>query len=595
MDSQHAGDRHNSTPVQHGSVTIHTARGAGNAGATQTGRLVLGLGGSNHDFSAALVRDGTLELAIEDERVQRIKNGETGWDAHPARDAANYCLDAAGVSLEDLQGVFCCDDLERPAGWLDWSGVHLVNHHVCHGAAAFFTSPYERATLLVIDGHGSPLHETPDGYEVETISIGSAQGAVLDLEALQTGVQKKTSSSWRYVTQHSIGWLYEIVTMALGFGDSGQGKTMGLAAYGSARYLKALSSFVEIRADGGFLFDPYAGISDWLTGTLRSASNPMQVRADIAYATQEIFVEAIVAAAQEAYRRAPSPALCFGGGCALNTLANSRIVHDTPFEHVWVFPAAGDDGLSVGAALYGAHCVLGQERAKVSVGWRGRVVYTGREYSDAEIEAALDHAPVSASRPTDLPAVAAVLLAGEETVAVCRGRSEIGPRALGNRSLLALPANVRMRDHVNLNIKDRESFRPLAPVVRLEDLEDYFEGVAESPYMLLVATVRDRARHRLGAVTHIDGTARVQTVREEDNPFLHALLGAVGELTGVPVLLNTSLNLRGDPIVETPEDAMKLFVSRPIDVLVLGDRLVRKYSPWVAASTLPAAMPKGQS
>jgi carbamoyltransferase len=552
---------------------------------------VLGLGGSNHDFSAAIVDDGSITVAVEDERVQRIKNAVTAWYAHPARDAATYCLDAAGLELDQLGGIFCCDDLERPAAWLDWSRVTFVNHHTAHAAAAFFTSAHERSTLLVVDGHGSPLGETAAGYEVETISTGWAEGESLTINPLQTGVQKKTSSSWRYVTQHSIGWFYEIVTMAVGFGDSGQGKTMGLAAYGTPVYLDALSGFVEIGTDGRFWFDPYAGISDWLTATLASRSNAMQVRADIAYAAQVIFVDAIVAAAHEAYRQAPSPVLSFGGGCALNTLANSRILEATPFEDICVFPASGDNGLAVGAAFYGAHVVLGEARRPQSPGWRGRAVYTGREYAGAEIDAVLSDASVSASRPADLARETAHALAAGETVAVCRGRSEIGPRALGNRSLLALPRTARMRDHVNLNIKQRESFRPLAPVVPLEDVATYFEGIEESPYMLLVATVREEAREHLGAVTHVDGTARVQTVRAEDNPFLHRLLGLVREATGVPVLLNTSLNLRGEPIVETPADAVNLFIQRPIDVLVLGERMVRKYSPWASPSALSASGP----
>lgn len=552
---------------------------------------VLGLGGSNHDFSAAIVEGGAIKVAIEDERIQRIKNAETAWHAHPARDAANYCLTAADVRLDELDGVFCCDDLERPSDWLDWSKVQFVNHHTAHAAAAFFTSIHDQATVLVVDGHGSALSESGDGYEVETISIGRAEGISLSMSTLQSGVQKKTSSQWRYVTQHSIGWLYEIVTMALGFGDSGQGKTMGLAAYGRPTYLRALSEFVEIGADGRFWFDPYAGISDWLIATLGNGSNPMQVRADIAYAAQEIFVDAIVGAACEAYRHAPAPVLAFGGGCALNTLANSRILEKTPFEQVAVFPASGDNGLAVGAAFYGAHVVLDQPRAPQRAGWRGRAVYTGRAYGDDEVDAVLAGAPVSSSRPTDLAREAAQALSDGETVAVSRGRSEIGPRALGNRSLLALPRTARMRDHINLNVKERESFRPLAPVVRLEDATTYFDGVDESPYMLLVATVRDGVREQLGAVTHVDGTARVQTVRAEDNPFLHRLLGLVGELTGVPVLLNTSLNLRGEPIVETPADAINLFVQRPIDVLVLEDRLVRKYSPWVPPSALAGSLP----
>jgi carbamoyltransferase len=504
-----------------------------------------------------------------------------------------YCLEAAGLGLDQLDGIFCCDDLERPAAWLDWSQVTFVNHHTAHAAASFLSSSHERATLLVVDGHGSPLAESGHGYEVETISIGSGEPGSMSLQPLQTGIQVKTSSSWRHVTRNSVGWFYEIVTMGLGFGDSGQGKAMGLAAYGTPALLSELSQFVEIRPDGGFLFDPYEGIWDWLIETQAKHPRSMQVRADIAFAAQEIFVDAIVAAAQEAYRQAPCEVLSFGGGCALNTLANSRILEVTPFEDVAVFPASGDNGLSVGAALYGAHMLLGKPRRQSSTGWRGRVVYTGREYGDEEVDAVLAEAPVAASRPEDLALEVARPLVDGETVAVCRGRSEIGPRALGNRSLLALPRPGRMRDHINVNLKHRESFRPLAPVVPLEHLETYFEGVEESPYMLLVARVRDEVREQIPAVTHVDGTARLQTVRAEDNPFLHGLLELVGELTGVPVLLNTSLNLRGMPIVETPKDAMDLYVQTPIDLLVLGDRVVRKYSPWVSPTTLSASLGRG--
>lgn len=549
---------------------------------------VLGLGGSNHDFSAAIVGLRGIEVAIEDERLQRVKQARTDWHASPARDAAMYCLEATGLDLDRLDGIFCCDDLERPSAWLDWSQVTFVNHHTAHAAASFFTSPHERATLLVVDGHGSPLAETSQGYEVETISIGAAERGSMSLKPLQTGIQVKTSSSWRHITRNSIGWFYEIVTMGLGFGDTGQGKAMGLAAYGTPALLPELNQFVEIRPDGGFSFDPYEGIWDWLIETQARQPRSMQVRADIAFAAQEIFVEAVVAAAQEAYRQAPSRVLAFGGGCALNTLANSRILEVTPFEEIAVFPASGDNGLSVGVALYGAHVLLGKPREQPSPGWRGRAVYTGRDYAEEEIAAVLAEAPVAASRPENLPLEAARSLADGETVAVCRGRSEVGPRALGNRSLLALPRPSRMRDHINVNLKHRESFRPLAPVVPLEHLETYFEGVEESPYMLLVARVRDEVRDQIPAVTHVDGTARVQTVRAEDNPFLHRLLEAVGELTGVPVLLNTSLNLRGMPIVETPGDAIDLFVQTPIDLLVLGDRVVRKYSPWVPTTFLPA-------
>ena len=555
------------------------------------GDPVLGLGGSNHDFSAAIVNGGAIQVAIEDERIQRIKRGRADWYAKPARDAAEYCLAAAQLDFEDLAGVFCNEDIDRPADWLDWSRVTFVNHHTAHAAASYFTSPHREAALLVVDGHGSPLRETYSGYEVETISVGWAEDVALTLHAIETGTQRKTSSSWRYITQNSIGWFYGIVTRALGLGNAAQGKTMGLAAYGTPRHLNALKQFVELQPHGRFRFDPYGGIYEWLAETLASQGNAMQVRADVAYAAQEIFVDAIVAAAAEAHRQAPSPVLCFGGGCALNTLVNSRILEATPFEQLWVFPAAGDNGLSVGSALYGAHTVLGQPLSSQGPDWRARAVYTGRESADEEIDAAVADAPVAAARSANLAEEVSRALADGETVAVCRGRSEIGPRALGNRSLLALPSSARMRDHVNLNIKQRESFRPLAPVVPIEHAATYFEGINESPYMLLVATVRPEVREILAAVTHIDGTARVQTVRAEDNPFLHDLLERMGERTGVPVLLNTSLNLREEPIVETPADATGLFLRCPIDLLVLGDMIVRKYSPWAPPPLHSASVP----
>jgi carbamoyltransferase len=555
---------------------------------------VLGVGGSNHDFSSAVVHNGMIAVAIEDERLQRVKNAEHSWHSNPGRDAATYCLSTLGIKIENLDGVFYSDDLERPSDWIDWTRATAVNHHTCHAAAAYYTSYQPRSTLLVIDGHGGPLAHTDTGWEVETISVGFAEGTQLEMSQLQTGSQKKTSSSWQYVTQHSIGWFYEIVTDALGFGSEGQGKTMGLAAYGTSTHLVALRAFADIGQDGRFWFDPYAGIWDWLVSTLRTSGNPFQVRADIAYAAQEIFGDAVVAAANEAHRRAPSAALSFGGGCALNTLANSRILAETPFEQLCIFPAAGDNGLAVGAALYGAHTVLGEPRPERPADWRARAAYTGRDLTASDINAALDGAPVFAERPPDLAKSVAQALAGGETVAVCRGGSEIGPRALGHRSLLALPGPARMRDHINLNIKQRESFRPLAPVVPIEDVETYFSGIVESPYMLLVAEVRPEYRERLGAVTHIDGTARVQTVRPEDEPFLHRLLRCVGDATGVPIVLNTSLNRRGEPIVETPADALALFVDRPIDVLVLGDQLVRKYSPWVGLRNLPGWQPQAR-
>ncbi len=549
---------------------------------------MLGLGGSNHDFSAAIVNGGEIVVAIEDERLQRVKRGRNEWHARPAEEATAYCLSAAGLDLADLEGVFCCDDLERPHPWLDWSDVQFVNHHTCHAAAAFYTSPFDEATLLVIDGHGSPIDETVDGYVVETVSAGSAGPEHFALETLEHGTQRRTSSSWRYVSQNSIGWFYKIVTMALGFGAAGQGKMMGLAAFGTDRFVGPLSEFVEF-GEGRFKFDPYGGIWDWLTDQLQQSQNQTEVRSDIAFAAQEILVDAVVRTANTAYQRFPSPTLCFGGGCALNSLANSRILADTPFERLWIFPAAGDGGLAVGAAFYGSHRILGVDRPARHRFSFGRAVYTGRKYSSFEVDTAIGKRSVVSSRPDDLVVEVASALVDSATVAMWQGGSEIGPRALGHRSLLALPASAAMRDHINLNIKHRESFRPLAPVVPIEHVHEYFENIDESPYMLLVGTVCSTFRRQLAAVTHIDGTARVQTVRQEDNPFLHRLLIEVGERCGLPVLLNTSLNGPGEPIVESPLEALDLYINRPIDLLVLDDALVRKFTPWVSTDALSAA------
>jgi carbamoyltransferase len=552
------------------------------AAGSSVSEWLLGIGGSDHDFSAALIEGGRIRVAVEDERVQGVRHANTAWYAQPASDATAYCLEAADVNLEQLKGIFCCDDLDRPTPWLDWSTVTFINHHTAHAAASFFTAPHQRSSLLVIDGHGSAISSDDPSDEVETISIGYAEDSRLLVAPLQKGVRKRTSSDWQYAAHNSIGWFYEVLTMALGFGPHGQGKAMGLAGYGTPTLVDRMSGFVEIAADGRFRFDPYGGIWEWLSGELDGRPNAMQVRADIAYAGQEILVRAVVAAAKEAYRQFPSPVLSFGGGCALNTLANSRILEETPFEQLAVFPAAGDNGLSVGAALYGAHAILGWPRRQFNRGWRGQAVYTGREYRDDDVANALADAGVTVRRSTDLAQEAARALVAGEIVGVCRGRSEFGPRALGNRSLLALPFEGRTREHVNLEVKERESFRPLAPAVPFDSVGTYFEGVGESPHMLLVARVREQFRDRLAAVTHVDGTARVQTVRPEDNPFFHHVLKIVGAETGIPVLLNTSLNLPGKPIVETPKDAVEVFLRRPIDLLILGDNLVRKHTPWSA-------------
>ena len=360
---------------------------------------VLGIGGSNHDFSAAIVEDGELVVAIEDERVQRIRHGRHDWASRPASASVQYCLDSLSLRLDDIDLIVANDDLERPHTWLDWPSVTFLNHHTAHASASFLTSPARESTLLVVDGHGSALRETAADYIVETISIGWADPSAVSVQPLQVGSQRRTSSSWRYVGGNSIGAFYEIVTDAIGFGDEGQGKTMGLAGYGRDSLEARLREFVVIGEDGTFLFDPYDGIWDWLVTVIGRANNRFQVRADLAYAVQQVFGDAVIAAARAAYARHPSPVLSFGGGCSLNTIVNSRILGETDFEALYVFPGGGDQGLAVGCALYGYHWMLGQPRSESRPGWRGRCVYLGRTYCPREIEDAISSRPVSASLP----------------------------------------------------------------------------------------------------------------------------------------------------------------------------------------------------
>lgn len=543
---------------------------------------LLGVGGSSHDFSAAVVTDGVIEVAIEDERLDRVRHGLNAWHNDPTTRSVRYCLDALGLELSDFHALYANHDLESNSTFLD-SGIEIrqVSHHLAHAAASFFPSPYENAAILVIDGHGGTVANSAAKVELETISLGIGEGSAISLELLQSGAKRLTSGTWHYITSNSLGSFYKIVTDAIGFGMRGQGKTMGLAPYGdSDLFYRQLSGFVSVSTEGGFLFDPYSGIYDWLTDKMSTCGNPLKIRADIAAATQRIFEESILAVAQKCYDLTGLKTLCYGGGCALNGSANYRILRDTPFEEIFIYPAAGDSGLAVGAACIGYFHDFKGKRQPQPVRGLGAIGYTGRNYTKQECKGALDSFPVFYKETANLVSDVARRLLRSEVVGVFRGSSEIGPRALGNRSLLADPRSIAIRDHINLNVKGRESFRPLAPVVPIECAAEYFELSQPSPFMLLIARVRDIYRNALPGICHVDDTARVQTVDKESNPFLYNLLYQYGELTGIPILINTSFNGRGEPIVETPEHALRCFIQNPIDSLVLEDFIVEKHTPW---------------
>ncbi|HXT00680.1 MAG TPA: carbamoyltransferase N-terminal domain-containing protein [Elusimicrobiota bacterium] len=589
---------------------------------------ILGLSFDYHDAAAALVVDGVAVAAAAEERFSRVKHDRR----LPVR-AAGWCLERAGLAAGDLDAVVFYEKpfrklsrilansldtfpssaslFRRAAGaWLDerlWVGPRIeralglppgkvlyCEHHLSHAASAFYPSPFDDAAVLTIDGVG----------EWATASVGRGRRGAdgrweLALEA-----------EMRY--PHSLGLLYSAFTAYLGFEvNEGEYKVMGLAPYGRPRFADRVRRMIEPFGDGSFRLD-----LDWFAfhrdparafarrfedafGPARapSAGDPAQDPrlCDVAASVQLVCEELVLAMAKEAHRRTGSRNLCLSGGVALNAVANGRLLRESPFERVWIQPAAGDAGGALGAALYAAHALGGAPRSEM------RRADLGPEHSPAAAAAALAAAGLEHEELSDrgeLCARVAGMLAGGRVVGWHQGRSEWGPRALGQRSILADPRPAAMKRALNEKIKFRELFRPFAPSAAAEAAGEWFDlgpGPAAAPYRFMLATapVREDRRAGLGAVTHVDGTARVQAVGADDSPLYHELISSFGAATGVPVLLNTSFNLKGEPIVETPEDAISTFLASSMDALVLGPFLVprrpegnpSRRSAWAASAT----------
>ncbi|HZI19087.1 MAG TPA: carbamoyltransferase [Pyrinomonadaceae bacterium] len=594
---------------------------------------VLGISAYYHDSAACLVRDGEVVAAAQEERFTRKKHDHR-FPSH----AAEFCLKHAGITPEALDFVAFYDkpllkferlletyidyaprglrsfmmamplwlreklwvrdglarELEAAAGAGFAGKVLFTEHHESHAASAFFPSPFESAAVLTMDGVG----------EWATSSYGYGRGNELHLLA-----------ELRF--PHSLGLLYSAFTYYTGFRvNSGEYKVMGLAPYGEPRYAQLiLDELIDLREDGSLrlnmkYFDFAAGLVmtngkfDRLFGgpARRPEGELTQREMDLARSVQEVTEEAMLRMARHAHRETGERNLCLAGGVALNCVGNGRILREGPFERVWVQPAAGDAGGSLGAALSVWHQYLGRERDAPTTyapwpdGMRGS--YLGPEFSDEEIEEFLLTAGAGYRRvgAGELASRVARLLADGMVVGWFQGRMEFGPRALGARSILGDPRSPRMQSQMNLKIKFRESFRPFAPSVLRERVADYFDLDCDSPYMQLVAPVREElklaptngeeklfgierlkaARSTVPAVTHVDYSARIQTVRREENPRYHELLSAFERLTGCAVLVNTSFNVRGEPIVCTPPDAYRCFMRTEMDCLVLGDFLLLK-------------------
>jgi len=568
---------------------------------------VLGINAYDHDVSAALLKDGEVVVAISKERLTRVKH-----DAGFYRDPVAYCLLAEGITLDDVALVVRNSYLLPVAAlerrFLSYAGSQLmtsvdrrqalrsklflaeppkvvdISHHLAHAYSAWACSPFEDGACLVVDGVGShredvlediPAHAEapPLARESESMyAFGGDTLHTLDKVWLQP---TKSLVNDDFFHMEGLGALYSRVSSYIFAHWNRCGEVMGLAPFGTLD----LPPMVAVTEGGGLRFTPwpedwchpYEGHSDhaWQTSPHRNHWQDMARR--IQHDTEEVLLDR----ARRLHERTGSPNLTLAGGVALNCVANGRLVRETPFENVYIQPAAGDDGIAIGCALYGWMAILGQPRR-----WTMTHPYLGRAYDEAEVEQALGGAGVRLTsarrRPANVTAAAADLLAKGRVIGWFQGGSEFGPRALGNRSILADPRKEGMQDHVNARVKHRQGFRPFAPSILAEHADEYFVGVGASPFMLLAADVRPEKRGVIPAVTHVDGTARVQTVHRETNPRYHALLSAFHERTGVPVLLNTSFNDRGEPIVETPGDAVATYLSTDLDALVLHDAIIEK-------------------
>ena len=591
---------------------------------------ILGIACYYHDSSAALIQDGELVAASMEERFSRKKH-DNGFP----QQAVEFCLAQAQITSDDLDYVVFYEKplvkFERimqsslntfPRSWrtwreamvswfkeklwvrnaiatnvgVDYGRILFCDHHMSHAASAFFASPFKDAAILTIDGVG----------EWTTTTLGKATST--------WGEDGKTNEIDLFAEQrfpHSLGLLYSTFTAWLGFRvNNGEYKVMGMTPYGEPNYIDKVEKVIQRSPDGQFAlnmdyFDfhhsldrsysnkflrefgparvPDADFFTMKTNPERSGEKESiernQFYADVAASIQRVTEDIIIDIANDLHKRTGLSKLCYAGGVALNTKANWRILNETPFEEIYIQPAAGDDGGSLGAALWAYHVLFGNPRK-----WIMPHSYWGKAYNDDECQQFLDDNNIAyesfANREDPLLEQIVDQLTNEKVVALMQGRFEWGPRALGNRSILADPRYEHMKEVVNTKIKFREPFRPFAPVITKESAPDYFDYPAvaehEAPrYMLMVAPIKEDKQDQIQAVNH-EGTGRLQSIDSESNPLYYNIVKQFGEATGVPVVLNTSFNLRGEPIVNEPRDAFNTFTNSDIDTLVMGSFMIKK-------------------
>jgi carbamoyltransferase len=556
---------------------------------------VLGINAVFHDPAAAVVVDGKIVAAADEERFSRRKHGKppvafATWEL--PEQALRWCLERAGLTPGELDAVAYSYDPDLAPGADDatagtataqsivaddWEGlrtlyarraplflrtalpgldparVRFVPHHVAHAASAHLAAPFADSAVLVLDGRG----------ETASHLAGRAEDRRLEVLASQQ-------------LPHSLGLLYEEVTAHLGFRrSSDEYKVMAMASYGTPRWLGRFRELVRATGDGGFHVEPI----DWsaFAPPLRRGVSSARAggdltwtpaHADLASTVQTRLEEVLLDLAGWLRARTGMPALTMAGGVALNCVANARLAAEGPFERIWVQPAAGDAGTALGAALH-----VAAEAGDLVRGMTTAAL--GREWTDEELAAWLTTADIAFERPDDIADAVAEIIAANGLVAWFQGRSEYGPRALGHRSLLANATRADNLKRLN-DVKGREQFRPVAPMVLAEQAPDIFDGQLPSPYMLFTHRVHPAWAERIPAVVHVDGTARIQTVADDDEPLVARMLRHLQARTGVPVVVNTSLNTAGRPMVDSPRDALECFGSAPVDALALGPYLIRR-------------------
>jgi carbamoyltransferase len=539
---------------------------------------ILGVNAVFHDPAAALIVDGRIVAAAEEERFSRRKHGKAPvpfatWEL--PEQAITFCLQTEGLRPSDVDLVAYSYD---PALALPWDGadpsadaweglrtlfveraprffktlgfdpsiVRFVGHHVAHAASAALPSGYGSCAVLVADGRGERASSLLGSYD--------ADGRLTTLAA--------------QALPHSLGLLYEELTAHLGFRrSSDEYKVMAMASYGTPRWADALAERVHATGDGGFVTEA-VDFSTFAPALPRGGDGWGPDHADLAASVQRVVEDVLLDLARWLHARTGERRLTMAGGVALNCVANARLLREGPFDDIFVQPAAGDSGTALGGALQ-----VAADHGEVASGLPTAAL--GRGWDEEQLEGWLRRAGVAYERVDDVAEVVAETLAADGVVAWFQGRSEFGPRALGHRSLLADPRRIENLERLN-DVKGREQFRPVAPMVLEEDAPAIFTGRHPSPHMLFVHAVADAWRGRIPAVVHVDGTARVQTVNAGDEPLVARMLSSFRERTGVPVVVNTSLNTAGRPMVDDPRDALECFGSAPVDLLAIGPFVVRR-------------------